>query len=107
MLKTPTINTTVWKKLVSPYFLGLSLTLLLTLGAFKWGVYYARNTPHPQVLSVEPERNLIVTKEFIKVMNNASDGVAFAIWHGGYLYTPDTAMYQLVMFGKLANLKEK
>lgn len=100
MLKIPTINKTDWKKLLSPYCIGVSLTLLLTLGAFKWGVYYARNTPNQQVLSFEPERNLIITNEFVKIMNNASDSVAFAIWHGGYLYTPDTAMYQLVMFGK-------
>ena len=78
--------------------LGIIITLGITWGAFKWGVYYARNTSHPQVLSVEPERNIIITNEFVKVMNNASDSVAFAIWHGGYLYTPDTAMYQLVMF---------
>ena len=78
--------------------LGITLTLGITWGAFKWGVYYARNTSHPQVLSVEPERNIIITNEFVKVMNNALDSVAFAIWHGGYLYTPDTAMYQLVMF---------
>ena len=78
---------------------GLVITVGITWGAFKWGVYYARNTPHPQVLSVEPERNIIITNEFVKVMNNASDSVAFAIWHGGYLFTPDTAMYQLVMFG--------
>jgi hypothetical protein len=100
MLKIPTNKKTIWRKLVSPYFLGLSLTMLLTVGAFKWGVYYARNTPHPQVLSFEPERNLIITNDFVKVMNNASDSVPFAIWHGGYLYTPDTAMYQLVMFEK-------
>ena len=79
---------------------GLVITVGITWGAFKWGVYYARNTPHPQVLSVEPERNLIITNEFVKVMNNASDSTAFAIWHAGYLYTPDTAMYQLVMFGE-------
>ena len=84
---------------------GLVITTGITWGAFKWGVYYARNTPHPQVLSVEPERNIIITNEFVKVMNNASDSVAFAIWHGGYLYTPDTAMYQLVMFGHLPNKK--
>jgi hypothetical protein len=78
---------------------GLVITVVITWGAFKWGVYYAQNNPHPQVLSVEPERNLIITNEFVKVMNHASDSVAFAIWHGGYLYTPDTAMYQLVMFG--------
>jgi hypothetical protein len=80
---------------------GLVITAGITWGAFNWGVYYARNTPHAQVLSVEPEKNLIITNEFVKVMNNASDSVAFAIWHGGYLYTPDTAMYQLVMFGQL------
>ena len=78
---------------------GLAITVVITWGAFKWGVYYAQNNPHPEVLSVEPEKNLIITNEFVKVMNNASDSVAFAIWHGGYLYTPDTAMYQLVMFG--------
>ena len=79
---------------------GLVITVGITWGAFKWGVYYARNTDYPQVLSVEPERNIIITNEFVKVMNNASDSVAFAIWHGGYLFTPDTAMYQLVMFGQ-------
>jgi hypothetical protein len=84
---------------------GLVITAGITWGAFKWGVYYARNTPHPQVLSIEPERNIIITNEFVKVMNNASDSVAFAIWHGGYLYTPDTAMYQLVMFGKTSIIK--
>lgn len=78
---------------------GLVLTIGITWAAFTWGVYYARNTPHPQVLSVELDRNLIITNEFVKVMNNASDSVAFAIWHGGYLYTPDTAMFNLVMFG--------
>lgn len=85
---------------------GLVITTGITWGAFKWGVYYARNTPHPQVLSVEPERNLIITNEFVKVMNNASDSVAFAIWHGGYLYTPDTVMYQLVMFGLSPDTQE-
>lgn len=84
---------------------GLVITVGITWGAFKWGVYYARNTPHPQVLSFEPERNLIITNDFVKVMNNASDSVPFAIWHGGYLYTPDTAMYQLVMFGKTSIIK--
>jgi len=79
---------------------GLVISLGIIWGAFKWGVYYARNTPHPQVLSIEPDRNLIITNDFVKVMNNASDSVPFAIWHGGYLYTPDTAMYQLVMFRK-------
>ena len=83
---------------------GLVITVGITWGAFKWGVYYARNTDYPQVLSVEPERNIIITNEFVKVMNNASDSVAFAIWHGGYLYTPDTAMYQLVMFGQSSKL---
>lgn len=84
---------------------GLVITVGITWGAFKWGVYYARNTPHPQVLSVEPERNIIITNEFVKVMNNASDSVAFAIWHGGYLFTPDTAMYQLVMFGQSTDVQ--
>jgi len=84
---------------------GLVITVGITWGAFKWGVYYARNTDYPQVLSVELERNLIITNEFVKVMNNASDSTAFAIWHGGYLYTPDTAMYQLVMFGQSTNIQ--
>jgi hypothetical protein len=79
---------------------GVIVSIGLLYGSFNWGVYYARNTPNPVVLSVEPERNLIITNEFVKVMNNASDSNAFAIWHGEYLYTPDTAMYQLVMFGK-------
>ncbi len=84
---------------------GLVITVVITWGAFKWGVYYSQNNPHPQVLSVEPEKNLIITNEFVKVMNNASDSVAFAIWHGGYLYTPDTAMYQLVMFGQSTDIQ--
>ena len=84
---------------------GLVIAAGITWGAFKWGVYYARNKPHPQVLSIEPERNLIITNEFVKVMNNASDSVTFAIWHGGYLYTPDTAMYQLVMFGQSTDIQ--
>ena len=84
---------------------GLVITVGITWGAFKWGVYYARNTPHPEVISVEPEKNLIITNEYVKVMNNASDSVAFAIWHGGYLYTPDTAMYQLVMFGQSTDIQ--
>jgi hypothetical protein len=46
-----------------------------------------------------------ITNEFVKVMNNASDSVAFAIWHGGYLYTPYTAKYQFVMFGKTSIIK--
>lgn len=57
-------------------------------------------TPHPHVLSLKPERNIIIANEFVKVMYNASDSVAFAIWHGGYIYTPDAAMYQLGMFGQ-------
>jgi len=85
---------------------GLVITVGITWAAFKWGVYYARNTDYPQVLSIEPERNVIITNEFVKVMNNASDSVAFAIWHGGYLYTPDTAMYQLVMFGLSPDTQE-
>lgn len=84
---------------------GLVITVGITLGSFKWGVYYAQNNPHPEVLSVEPEKNLIITNESVKVMNNASDSVAFAIWHGGYLYTPDTAMYQLVMFGQSTDIQ--
>ena len=46
---------------------GLVITVGITWGAFKWGVYYARNTDYPQVLSVEPERNIIITNEFVKV----------------------------------------
>lgn len=91
-------QTTKYSKLLR-IVIGIAVTVGITWGAFKWGVYYARNTDYPQVLSAEPERNLIITNEFVKVMNNASDSTAFAIWHGGYLYTPDTAMYQLVMFG--------
>jgi hypothetical protein len=75
---------------------GLVISLGIIWGAFKWGVYYARNTPHPQVLSIEPDRNLIITNDFVKVMNNASDMVPFAIWHKDYLYTPDTAMMELM-----------
>jgi len=84
---------------------GLASTVGITWGSFKWGVYYAQNNPHPQVLSVEPERNIIITNEFVKVMKNATDSVAFAIWHAGYLYTPDTAMYQLVMLGQSTDVQ--
>lgn len=98
MLKTPTINKTVWKKLVSPYFLGLSLTLLLTLGAFKWGVYYARNTPYEKVLTQDYRGN--ITTGLVKIMND-QDGVPYAIWHKDYLYTPDTFQYKLVTMDKL------
>ena len=93
MLKTPTINKTVWKKLVSPYFLGLSLTLLLTLGAFKWGVHYARNTPYEKVLTQDYRGN--ITTGLVKIMND-QDGAPYAIWHKDFLYTPDTVMMRIL-----------
>jgi hypothetical protein len=78
--------------------IGLVVALGTTWGAFKWGAYYARNTSNEKVLSKD-ERGVTITEASVKVMHG-QDMIPFAIWHKDYLYTPDTAMYQLVMFGK-------
>lgn len=62
------------------------MTIGITSGAFKWGLHYTRNTPFQQVLSIVPERNLRITNEYDRVINNATNSVALTIWHSGYLY---------------------
>ncbi len=76
---------------------GLVITAGITWGAFKWGVYYARNSPYEKVLTQDYRGN--ITTGLVKIMND-QDGVPYAIWHKDFLYTPDTAMYQTVMFGR-------
>ncbi len=77
--------------------IGITFFLTTLIGSFLWGVYYARNTPYEKILT-QDERGYI-SQSLVKVMNGP-DSLPYAIWHGGYLYTPDTAMYQLVMFGR-------
>jgi hypothetical protein len=89
--KSPTV------KLVS-LSAGVIISIGLLYGSFKWGVYYARNTSYEKVLS-QDERGVTITGAQVKVMHGPGM-VPYAIWHKNYLYTPDTAMYQLVMFGK-------
>jgi hypothetical protein len=60
--------------------------------------YYAKYNSTERVL-YQDERGVIITQSTVKVMHGP-DMVPYAIWHKNYLYTPDTAMYQLVMFGK-------
>lgn len=79
-------------------FAGVIVSTGLLYGSFKWGVYYASNTNQEKVLS-QDERGLTITEASVKVMHGP-DMVPYAIWHNDYLYTPDTAMYQLVIFGK-------
>ena len=81
---------------------GLVITVGITWGAFKWGVYYARNTPYEKVLTQDYRGN--ITTGLVKIMND-QDGVPYAIWHKDFLYTPDTAMYQLMMFGRSPDMK--
>jgi hypothetical protein len=75
--------------------IGVIFFLTTLIGSFLWGVHYARNTPYEKILT-QDERGYITTG-LVKIMND-QDGVPYAIWHKDYLYTPDTAMYQLVMF---------
>jgi hypothetical protein len=80
-------------KLVS-LLTGVLLSIGLLYGSFKWGVYYARNTRNEKVLS-QDERGVTITEAQVKVMHGP-DMVPFAIWHKDYLYTPDTAMMNLM-----------
>jgi hypothetical protein len=73
---------------------GVLLSIGLLYGSFKWGVYYARNTRNEKVLS-QDERGVTITEAQVKVMHGP-DMVPFAIWHKDYLYTPDTAMMNLM-----------
>jgi|LakMenE18May11ns_1017448.scaffolds.fasta_scaffold9602084_1 hypothetical protein len=73
---------------------GVIVSTGLLYGSFKWGVYYARNTSNEKVLSKD-ERGVTITEASVKVMHGP-DMVPFAIWHKDYLYTPDTAMMELI-----------
>jgi hypothetical protein len=73
---------------------GVIVSIGLLYGSFKWGVYYARNTSNEKVLS-QDERGVTITGAQVKVMHGP-DMVPFAIWHKDYLYTPDTAMMDLM-----------
>ena len=73
---------------------GVLLSIGLLYGSFKWGVYYASNTSNEKVLS-QDERGVTITEASVKVMHGP-DMVPFAIWHKDYLYTPDTAMMELI-----------
>ena len=81
---------------------GLVITVGITWGAFKWGVYYARNTPYEKILT-QDDRGYI-SQSLVKVMNGP-DCQPYAIWYKDYLYTPDTVMYQLVMFGQSTEIQ--
>jgi len=85
--KSPTV------KLVS-LSAGVIISIGLLYGSFKWGVYYARNTSYEKVLSKD-ERGVTITGAQVKVMHGP-DMVPFAIWHKDYLYTPDTAMMEMI-----------
>jgi hypothetical protein len=86
-LKTSTI------KLVT-LAVGILVSTGLLYSSFKWGVYYARNTDNEEVLS-QDERGVTITEAQVKVMHGP-DMVPYAIWHKDYLYTPDTAMMNLM-----------
>ena len=73
---------------------GVFVSTGLLYGSFKWGVYYASNTNQEKVLS-QDERGVTITEASVKVMHGP-DMVPFAIWHKDYLYTPDTAMMELM-----------
>ena len=73
---------------------GVIVSIGLLYGSFKWGVYYASNASNEKVLS-QDERGVTITEASVKVMHGP-DMVPFAIWHKDYLYTPDTAMMELM-----------
>jgi hypothetical protein len=73
---------------------GVIVSISLLYGSFKWGVYYARNTDNEEVLS-QDERGVKITEASVKVLYGP-DMVPYAIWHKDYLYTPDTAMMNLM-----------
>ena len=74
--------------------IGILISVGLLYGSFKWGVYYASNTSNEKVLSKD-ERGVTITEAQVKVMHGP-DMVPYAIWHKDYLYTPDTAMMELM-----------
>ena len=73
---------------------GVIVSIGLLYGSFKWGVYYAHNTSNEKVLSKD-ERGVTITEAQVKIMHGP-DMVPYAIWHKDYLYTPDTAMMELM-----------
>ncbi len=73
---------------------GVIVSIGLLYGSFKWGIYYARNTSNEKVLS-QDKRGVTITEARVKVMHGP-DMVPYAIWHKDYLYTPDTAMMDLM-----------
>jgi len=73
---------------------GIFISVSLLYGSFKWGVYYARNTSNEKMLS-QDVRGVTITEAQVKVMHG-QDMIPFAIWHKDYLYTPDTAMMELM-----------
>ena len=77
-----------------PLTAGVIVSVGLLYGSFKWGVYYASNTNQEKVLSKD-ERGVTITEASVKVMHG-QDMIPFAIWHKDYLYTPDTAMMNLM-----------
>jgi hypothetical protein len=77
-----------------PLTAGVIVSIGLLYGSFKWGVYYASNTNQEKVLSKD-ERGVTITEASVKVMHG-QDMIPFAIWHKDYLYTPDTAMMNLM-----------
>jgi hypothetical protein len=74
---------------------GGIVSIGLLYGSFKWGVYYASNTNQEKVLSHD-ERGVNITEAQVKVMHGP-DMVPYAIWHKDYLYTPDTAMMDILI----------
>lgn len=56
--------------------------------------YYAKYTSQERVL-YQDERGVIITEATVKVMHDP-DMAPYAIWHKNYLYTPDTAMMNLM-----------
>ena len=82
--------------------IGVIFFLTTLIGSFLWGVHYARNTPYEKILT-QDERGYITTG-LVKIMND-QDGVPYAIWFKEYLYTPDTAMFELVMFGQSTGIQ--
>jgi hypothetical protein len=76
-------------------FAGIFVSIGLLYGSFKWGAFYARKTSNEKVLS-QDERGVTITEAQVKVMHGP-DMLPYAIWHKDYLYTPDTAMMDLLI----------
>ena len=81
--------------------IGITFSLATLIGSFLWGVYFARNTPHEKILTKD-DRGYI-SQSLVKVMNGPGS-LPYGIWYKDYLYTPDTAMYQLGMFGQSTDI---